>query len=56
MCVRNRICRFDVIICHMTKRNITTLTNETADPTDEMNDISCCVGVWIACISSWYSG
>ena len=36
MCVGNKICRFDVILSHMMKRDIVTLTNELIDPIDEM--------------------
>ena len=31
-----RICRFDVILYPMMKRNIITFTKENVDPTDEM--------------------
>jgi hypothetical protein len=31
-----RICRFDVILSQMMKRNIITLMKEIADPIDEM--------------------
>jgi hypothetical protein len=36
VCVGNRIGRFDVILSHMMKRNIITLTNEIVDPIEEM--------------------
>jgi hypothetical protein len=34
--VGNRICRFDVALSHMAKRNIITLTNEIVHPIDEI--------------------
>ena len=36
MCVGNKISRFDVILSHITNRNIITLTNEIVDPIDEI--------------------
>ena len=36
MWVGNRIGRFDVILSHMMNRNIITLTNEMADPIEEI--------------------
>jgi hypothetical protein len=35
VCVGKRICRFVLILSHMMKINISTLTNETVDPTDD---------------------
>ena len=32
----NKICRLDVILSHMLKRNIFTLTNEIVGPIDEI--------------------
>jgi hypothetical protein len=35
VCVGNRICRFVVILSHMMKMNIRTLTNEIVEPIDD---------------------
>jgi hypothetical protein len=36
VCVGNKICWFVVILSHMMKRSIITLTNELVDPIDEV--------------------
>jgi hypothetical protein len=36
VCVENRVCRFDMILSHIMRTNIITLTHETADPIDKI--------------------